>query len=575
MNDVTEEVLSIGTAVNSETSSSDGFFHGTSVYFNRDTKELWKCVGVNAWQSEGFLKGDKGADGISPVASVIKSGNKTTISITDETGTTTEEVLDGKDGKDGIDGMTPTASVTKTGNVATITITDASGTTSETITDGNDGKDGKDGISPTASITKTGNVATITITDSSGTTSETLTDGKDGTNGKDGVSITASSQKSGKITTVTITDKNTGTIIDSFQIQDGADGTGGGGDMMKSTYDADNDGIVDSAEALSDGSVRMTPATIQQALEGKASSAQGEKADTAVQSVKIGETEYKNGTSVVLPAYPTTLPASDVPAWAKAASKPAYTASEVGALASTVTHLSGDVPTSRKVNNKALSSDITLTAADVGALATGDIADWAKASTKPTYTKSEVGLGNVGNFKAVSTVASQGLTDTEKSNARANIGAGTYSKPSTGIPKTDLASGVIPTVTDTYSSTSSNAMSGKAVASAVSNKADKSTTLSGYGITNAYTKTEVDNKVDSTANTSTVASDGTVTFQNVDVNKTYELYVDVDTSTLASGASPVGIETITLTGTGTSGTLKYKLTNAKVGADCKLREIKL
>lgn len=42
-------------------------------------------------------------------------------------------------------------------------------------------------------------------------------------------------------------------------------------------------------------------------------------------------------------------------------------------------------------------------------------------------TKSDVGLGNVGNFKAVSTVASQGLSDTEKANARANIGAGTSS----------------------------------------------------------------------------------------------------------------------------------------------------
>lgn len=39
-------------------------------------------------------------------------------------------------------------------------------------------------------------------------------------------------------------------------------------------------------------------------------------------------------------------------------------------------------------------------------------------------TKSDVGLGNVGNFKAVSTVANQGLTEAEKSNARANIGAG-------------------------------------------------------------------------------------------------------------------------------------------------------
>ena len=44
-----------------------------------------------------------------------------------------------------------------------------------------------------------------------------------------------------------------------------------------------------------------------------------------------------------------------------------------------------------------------------------------------TISKTDVGLGNVGNFKAVSTVASQGLNDTEKSNARANIGAGTSS----------------------------------------------------------------------------------------------------------------------------------------------------
>ena len=69
---------------------------------------------------------------------------------------------------------------------------------------------------------------------------------------------------------------------------------------------------------------------LQAALDGKATSAQGAKADTAVQSVKIGTTEYKSGTTVTLPAYPTTLPASDVPAWAKAANKPTYTKSEVG-----------------------------------------------------------------------------------------------------------------------------------------------------------------------------------------------------------------------------------------------------
>lgn len=69
---------------------------------------------------------------------------------------------------------------------------------------------------------------------------------------------------------------------------------------------------------------------LQAALDGKATSAQGAKADTAVQSVKIGTKEYKSGTTVTLPAYPTTLPASDVYAWAKASTKPTYTKAEVG-----------------------------------------------------------------------------------------------------------------------------------------------------------------------------------------------------------------------------------------------------
>lgn len=61
-----------------------------------------------------------------------------------------------------------------------------------------------------------------------------------------------------------------------------------------------------------------------------ATAAQGVKADSAVQSVKIGTKEYKSGTTVTLPSYPTTLPASDVYAWAKASSKPSYSKSEVG-----------------------------------------------------------------------------------------------------------------------------------------------------------------------------------------------------------------------------------------------------
>lgn len=68
-----------------------------------------------------------------------------------------------------------------------------------------------------------------------------------------------------------------------------------------------------------------------------ATAAQGIKADSAVQSVKIGTKEYKSGTTVTLPSYPTTLPASDVYAWAKASTKPTYTWNEIGSKPSTFT----------------------------------------------------------------------------------------------------------------------------------------------------------------------------------------------------------------------------------------------
>ncbi len=69
---------------------------------------------------------------------------------------------------------------------------------------------------------------------------------------------------------------------------------------------------------------------LDDALANKATKEQGAKADTAVQSVTLGGTELKVGTKVELPAYPETLPASDVHDWAKAENKPDYTKAEVG-----------------------------------------------------------------------------------------------------------------------------------------------------------------------------------------------------------------------------------------------------
>jgi hypothetical protein len=83
-----------------------------------------------------------------------------------------------------------------------------------------------------------------------------------------------------------------------------------------------------------------------------------------------------------------------VPSWAKASTKPSYTASEVGA-----------VPTTRKVNNKALSSDVTLDASDVGAQPT------LVSGTNIKTINGESLLGN-GNISVQSTISHVSVTIT-------------------------------------------------------------------------------------------------------------------------------------------------------------------
>lgn len=79
------------------------------------------------------------------------------------------------------------------------------------------------------------------------------------------------------------------------------------------------------------------------------------------------------------------------------------------------TAVDGKVPNTRKVNNKALSADITLTASDVGAL-----------PSTTTYVSSVDGASGAVTTNAVKTTA-QTLTDAQKTQARTNIGAGTSS----------------------------------------------------------------------------------------------------------------------------------------------------
>lgn len=70
--------------------------------------------------------------------------------------------------------------------------------------------------------------------------------GETGPQGPAGVSPTVSVSKTGKVTTITITDA---TGPHTATINDGADGSGAG-DMVRATYDVNENGIVDDAERL-------------------------------------------------------------------------------------------------------------------------------------------------------------------------------------------------------------------------------------------------------------------------------------------------------------------------------------
>lgn len=106
----------------------------------------------------------------------------------------------------------------------------------------------------------------------------------------------------------------------------------------------------------------MTQSAIKSALDGKSNT---------------GHTHTKSQ----IADFPTSMPASDVPAWAKQSSKPSYSASEVGA-----------VPISRTVNGKALSSNITLSAGDVGAAASSHIHNYAGSESAGGSANSAVKL---------------------------------------------------------------------------------------------------------------------------------------------------------------------------------------
>ena len=111
--------------------------------------------------------------------------------------------------------------------------------------------------------------------------------------------------------------------------------------------------------------------------------------------------------------YLTTETDPTVPSWAKQASKPSYTAQEVGAL-----------PDTTKIPAKV--SELQNDSGFLTAETDPTVPQWAKQATKPSYTAQEVGA-LPGNTYIPTKVSD--LTDD----------SGHYTKPAGGIPASDLA----------------------------------------------------------------------------------------------------------------------------------------
>lgn len=97
INDVSEVVISAGTAVTSASSSSTGFYEN-SLYINTSTCDLWKCIGTDSWQKVANIRGI----GITSLVKTSTSGNVDTYTITfDDGNTETYDVTNGIDGTNG------------------------------------------------------------------------------------------------------------------------------------------------------------------------------------------------------------------------------------------------------------------------------------------------------------------------------------------------------------------------------------------------------------------------------------------------------------------------------------------
>lgn len=292
INKVGEKTITLGTLVTATTSTTSGFYEN-SLYLNTNTWDLWLCTG-SAWAKQGNLLGAN-------IDHITKTGTKSgTNNLVDIYHVYTENDVD-------IGSFEVTngdkVSSSKPYNTATIALTKSDGTTSQiTISDGQKITSGTAVAATNSSVsgqylndlylntstwdiwkcttssggygnswTKLGNIKGDTGTKGDkgdtgdtgpqgpkGDTGDTGPQGETGPQGPQGIqgntgpqgptgptgySPTITATKTGRVLHIVVNDVN-GTR--EYDIYDGESGDGSG-DMLKSVYDTDNDGVVDLA----------------------------------------------------------------------------------------------------------------------------------------------------------------------------------------------------------------------------------------------------------------------------------------------------------------------------------------
>ena len=307
---------------------------------------------------------------------------------------------------------------------------------------GPQGSTGAPGYSPTVEISKTGKVTTVTITDENGVHTSTINDGKDGTGSGDMHTSTYDPQ--GKAQDIfAYADAQAGAAMD--------EATAAASAASSAQSDASSAQSAASRAASAASSAQAAATRAQDTADAKlAKSGDGSDVTSGISitsvrrnlvageklSVMFGKI-YKYFADLGSLAFKSTVAKSDlaedvqtslgkadtamqsytetdptVPGWAKAEKKPTYTASEVGA-----------VPTSRKVNGKALSADIELGAVYTATLTA---AGWATSGAWKTQTVSVTGLKasyNAAPFVDVALSGTDAAADAELSKAWLGISA--------------------------------------------------------------------------------------------------------------------------------------------------------